>query len=72
MSFCVGVQMLGEVAMTRSSSRLIAGASGAEIGKKSITGADQWDMARAITELVCCLPGLDIRYLYPAQARTLQ
>ena len=64
--------MLGEVAMTRSSSRLIGGASGAEIGKKSITGADQWDVARAIKELVYSVPGPDIRYLYPAQARTLQ
>ena len=41
-------------------------------GKKSITGADQWDVARAITELVYSVPGPDIRYLYPAQARTLQ
>ena len=64
--------MLGEVAMTRTSSRLIGGASGAQMGKKSITGADHWDVARAITELVYSVLGLDIRYLYPAQARTLQ
>ena len=56
-SFCVCLQMLGEVAMTRSSSRLSAHwwRQWSRDGKKSITGADQWDVARAITELVYCV-----------------
>ena len=35
-SFCVCLQMLGEVAMTRSSSRLIGGASGAEMARRAL------------------------------------
>ena len=72
-SFCFCLQILGEVAMTRSSSRLIGGASGAEMARRALqelisgTWLEQLQSLCTVYCTVYCVPGHQISISSPGR-----